>query len=229
MADEEERVQRFTISERVIHILLFASLIVLSITGLTLKYHQSWLAHGIIRLEGGILFGGIIHRLAAILLIGTFVYHILSIMFSKKSHDFFHDMRITQKDGIDAVNLVRYNLGLRPEMPQFDRFSCIEKFQYWATGVAIILLGLSGFVLWFETPFMMVLPKWMMDLNHMIHSFEATIVFLILFVWHMYNVHLNPRVFPMSRVWLDGTVSKNDMKRDHPIEYMRQYGDGDKN
>jgi hypothetical protein len=24
-------------------------------------------------------------------------------------------------------------------------------------------------------------------------------------------------------------VSKNDMKRDHPIEYMRQYGDGDKN
>ncbi len=228
MANEGDRIQRFTVSERTIHILLFASLIVLSITGLTLKYHESWLAQLIIRSEGGVLFGGNIHRFAAIILVATFAYHLLTIMFSTRGHGFFQDMLVKGKDVSDAVGLVKYNLGLRPAIPPFDRFTCIEKFQYWAVGIAVVLLGLSGFILWFETPFMIVLPKWMMDLNRIIHSFEATVVFLILVVWHLYNVHLNPRVFPMSRVWLDGTVSKEDLKKDHPLEYRRLFGNDEK-
>ena len=228
MADNGDRIVRFTVSERTIHILLFASLIILSITGLTLKYHEAWPAQWIIRLEGGVLFGGKIHRLAAVVLIATFAYHILSIMFTRRGIGFFQDMMVRRKDFFDCVDLVRYNLGLRAQMPPFDRFSCIEKFQYWAAGAAIILLGLSGFILWFETPFMIIFPKWMMDLNHAIHSFEATIVFLILVIWHLYNVHLNPRVFPMNRAWLDGMISKEDMKKDHPLEYLRLYGDDKK-
>ena len=41
MTNEGEYIQRFTVSERITHILLFSSLIILSITGLTLKYHES--------------------------------------------------------------------------------------------------------------------------------------------------------------------------------------------
>ena len=58
MANEADYVERFTASERAVHILLFSSLIVLSITGLTLKYHESWLAQSIMRLEGGRAFQG---------------------------------------------------------------------------------------------------------------------------------------------------------------------------
>lgn len=50
MADETDYVQRFTRGERAVHVLLFCSLIILSITGLTLKYHESWLAQWIIKL-----------------------------------------------------------------------------------------------------------------------------------------------------------------------------------
>jgi formate dehydrogenase subunit gamma len=228
MASEADRIERFTFSERAIHILLFSSLIVLSVTGLTLKYHESWLAQLIIRGEGGVLFGGTIHRFAAIMLVTTSAYHILTIMFSRREHQFFQDMMVRGKDLSDAMGLMKYNLGFRREMPPFDRFTCIEKFQYWAVGFAVVFLGLSGFILWFETPFMIVLPKWMMDLNRIIHSFEATVVFLILVVWHLYNVHLNPRVFPMNRVWLDGTVSKEDLKKDHPLQYRRLYGNDQK-
>ncbi len=224
MAQGGNYVQRFTASERAVHIFLFSSLIVLSITGLTLKYHESLVAQWIIKLEGGVLFRGKIHRIAAVVLLATFAYHLLSIMFTRRGHEFFQDMIFTRKDLRDCIALVRYNLGLQKEKPLFDRFSCIEKFQYFAAGIATILLGVSGFILWFETMFMMVFPKWMMDLNRIIHSFEATVGFLVLVVWHLYNVHINPQVFPMSKVWLTGKISKEDLRRDHPLEYQRLYG-----
>jgi formate dehydrogenase subunit gamma len=224
MAKDADHIQRFTFSERMIHVLLLASLIVLSITGLTLKFHESSVAQWVIRLEGGILFRGQIHRIAALVLLATFFYHFFSIMLSRRGHEFFQDMILRRKDVRDCAHLTRYNLGLRNDMPRFDRFSCIEKFQYLATGLAIVLLGISGFALWFQTFFMMILPKWVLDLIHLVHSFEATVGFLVLVVWHLYNVHLNPQVFPMSKVWLTGKISKEDLRKNHPLEYERLYG-----
>jgi len=224
MANKDEYIQRFTVSERITHILLFSSLIILSITGLTLKYHESALAQWIIKMEGGVLFRGKIHRLAALILMGTFAYHILSIIFSRRAHGFFQDMIFRKGDLSCFAAIFKYNLGFQKELPAFDRFTCIEKFQYWAVGIAVVLLSASGLVLWGETLFMMVFPKWTIDLNHIIHSFEATVGFVVLVVWHLYNVHLNPRVFPMSKVWLTGKVSKEELKRDHPLEYERRFG-----
>ena len=224
MANEGDYVERFTVSERAVHLLLFSSLIILSITGLTLKYHESWFAQSIMRLEGGVLFRGKIHRIAAVVLIATFAYHLLSIMFTRHGRDFFEHMIFRKKDLIDGADLIRYNLGLRKEKPRFDRFSSIEKLQYWVAGLAVVFLGLSGFMLWFETLFMMVFPKWVIDLNHIVHSFEATVGFLVLVVWHLYNVHLNPQAFPMNRAWLTGKISKEEMRRDHPLQYEKLFG-----
>ena len=224
MVNKDDYIQRFTVSERVTHILLFSSLIILSITGLTLKYHESALAQWIIKMEGGVLFRGKIHRLAALILMGTFAYHILSIIFSRRAHGFFQDMIFRKGDLSCFAAIFKYNLGFQKELPAFDRFTCIEKFQYWAVGIAVVLLSASGLVLWEETLFMMVFPKWAIDLNHIIHSFEATVGFVVLVVWHLYNVHLNPRVFPMSKVWLTGKVSKEELKRDLPLEYERRFG-----
>ena len=224
MANEAGSVERFTASERTVHVLLFCSLIILSITGLSLKYHESWLGQAMVRLEGGVLLRGKVHRMAAIVLVATFAYHLFAIVFTRRGRDFFEHMIFRKKDFTDGADLIRYNMGLLKEKPRFDRFTCVEKLQYWVAGLAVVFLGLSGFMLWFETFFMELFPKWIMDLNHVVHSFEATVGFLVLVVWHLYNVHLNPQVFPMSRTWLDGRISNEELKRDHPIEYERLFG-----
>jgi len=37
----------------------------------------------------------------------------------------------------------------------------------------------------------------------------------------MYNVHLNPEVFPMSKVWLDGRITGKELRLLHPLEYAK--------
>jgi len=44
-------------------------------------------------------------------------------------------------------------------------------------------------------------------------------IFLVLFLWHIYDVHLSPGVFPMSKIWLTGKISKDELKEEHPQEY----------
>lgn len=51
------------------------------------------------------------------------------------------------------------------------------------------------------------------------HSDEALLATLVIIGWHFYNVHLNPHKFPMSKVWLNGGVSKEEMINEHPLEY----------
>jgi hypothetical protein len=46
----------------------------------------------------------------------------------------------------------------------------------------------------------------------------------------MYNVHLSPAVFPMSRIWLTGKISRQEMMEQHPLEYeelQRKLCDGE--
>jgi len=52
-----------------------------------------------------------------------------------------------------------------------------------------------------------------------VHGFEAILAFLAIIIWHMYNVHLNPEVFPMSKIWITGKTSKHYLMEHHPLEY----------
>jgi hypothetical protein len=51
------------------------------------------------------------------------------------------------------------------------------------------------------------------------------LIFLVLFIWHIYDVHLSPGVFPMSKIWLTGKISKKELKDEHPREYGEIFRD----
>lgn len=218
---EQGEVVRFCLNQRVQHMILLSTFLVLSATGLALKYHDNWFAALIIRLEGGMEMRGLIHRGAALVLMGLCLYHIFYIMFSRWGHEEFLSMKPRLKDLADFYRALKFNIGLGGDYPQFEKYNYKEKFQYYgvATGAAIMVA--SGLILWFENQSLAVMPKWSMDLISVIHGNEGLLAFLVLFIWHLYNVHINPDVFPMNTTWWTGKMSLGRLKESHYLEYLK--------
>jgi hypothetical protein len=68
------------------------------------------------------------------------------------------------------------------------------------------------------------MPGELVGLAYIAHSDEALLAALAIFIWHFYNTHLRPMVFPMSRVWLSGRISAEALYEEHRLEYERQFG-----
>jgi len=220
-APAERRFKRMTLNQRIQHIILMTSFFTLVVTGFPVRYPDSPVSSKIIQLVGGFTMRSRIHRLAACVLIGLTVYHVFYMTLSKHGRSELRALMPAFKDATDAIQMLKFYVGLTPNTPLFDRFNFIEKFEYLALGWGSILMIATGLMLWFQNQTLEYLPKWTLDVARVIHSYEALLGFLAIIVWHFYQVHLNPQVFPMSRVWLDGEISEHQLKTLHPLEYER--------
>lgn len=221
--EQPKLIERLSRSQRFQHFLLLVSFIILIITGLALKFHETWFGKFIITIEGGVIARGIFHRFAAVLLIFVVIYHFFYVLFTRHGHDQFLLLLPRGKDFTDALNSVLYNLGLRNEPPLLDKYAPPHKFQYWAVVAGSILMILSGFVLWFQSQAMLVLPKWVFDITKVVHSYQGVIIAIVILIWHLYIVHLSSGRFPMSRIWIDGKITLEELKKEHPLEYARMF------
>jgi len=218
---KEDFVIRFSLTFRLQHILVFTSMIILALTGFAIMYHNTALGRMLIDLEGGFEMRGKIHRIFAIVLILAFLWHFLEVLFTEKSHREFLKLMPQIKDFKDFIITLKYYLKLDDEQARFEKFNFIQKFQYWGVLIGILVMGLTGVILWFRDFSMAALPKWVMDVTLIVHGYEGTLVFIVLFFWHQYNAHLNPDVFPMDMTWINGKMSLEDLKKRHPLEYEK--------
>jgi len=227
----KERFERFSLNERIQHILLFSTVILLIITGFPLKYPElDWLS-AIFFFTGGVGGARIIHRIAAVILLLVFGYHnlyICTLIYRRRIglKEIFL-MVPTPKDVKDLIQNLRYFLGLSTERPRFDKFSYMEKFDYWAVYWGMFIMGGSGLVLWFPEFFTQFVKLDIVRIAYIMHSDEALLAFLALSCWHMYNVHLGPRHFPMNKVWYRGWLTREQMLEEHPLEYERKLREAD--
>jgi formate dehydrogenase gamma subunit len=211
---------------RVQHLFLTVLLTVLAVTGFALMYHENSLAQWIIRMEGGVHNRGIVHRVAAVLLMANLVHHIAFMLFSREGKPELRRLFITKRDIDDFLQSLRYNLGTAEEYPRFGKYGYREKFQYWGAAAGIVLIALTGLMLWAEEFSMRLFPKFVLDLAIIIHGYQGLLAFLILFLWHLYNVHLHPSVFPMNPSWITGKVSLKWLREEHPLEYEKLKEEG---
>lgn len=218
--NEETKYLRMSRNERIQHFFLLSSFIVLVITGFWLKFPEAWWVRWIVYIIGENAFEarGIIHRVASIVLIAVSVYHLIYIAFNRRGRKLVMDFLPRKTDLTELKDSMRYLTGKKSDKPRFGRFSYIEKMEYWAVVWGTVIMGATGFVLWFKDFFFKYISNTGMDIATAIHYYEAILASLAILVWHFYFIFLNPDVYPMNKAWLSGFLTKEEMEKEHPLE-----------
>jgi len=208
---------RFNASERVEHLVIMVATAILAVTGLPQKFHEAAISRWLMVALGGIENMRMIHHFFAILLALASLYHIGRVLYGFLAKSSKLPMIPTRKDAADFFAMLRYFLGLAKERPRFDRFSYVEKFEYWALVWGNVIMGLTGFIMWFPTKATQFIDGVWVTAAKMAHGWEAVLAVLALLIWHVYHVHIkhfNTSIFT-------GKISKEEMLGEHPLEYAR--------
>jgi cytochrome b subunit of formate dehydrogenase len=213
------------------HAVLFTTFLGLAATGLSLRFSESIWARGVAKGVGG--FGAIlfIHKLCAVVLTAAFLIHLKEIFVRGVIHrekGIFWGATSMVPNWKDVKNLYghfRWFLGLGPK-PQFDRYAYWEKFDYWAVFWGMVVIGFSGYAMWFAPFFARFLPGWALNAVLVIHGEEGLLAILFIFSIHFVNTHLRPDSFPMDMVIFTGVESEEEFKSRRTDEFKRVAGQG---
>ena len=237
---DDEVFIRMTLAERLQHVTLITCFLLLVLTGLPLLFDPTVWLQRVFFFEGSFNLRGIIHRTAGVGLILLSVFHIGYMTFIRRGRSNLAALIPKLKDITDTFESFNYNLGLTgwlygrgafraffqahpywlfQEPPKYGRYNFIEKFEYLALLWGTFVMILTGFFLWANNLAFRIFPVWVFDIFRIIHSYEAVLAFLSIIIWHLYNVHLNPEVFPMSRIWIDGKITGHELRTLHALEY----------
>ncbi|MCG2815919.1 MAG: cytochrome c3 family protein [Candidatus Aminicenantes bacterium] len=211
---KKPQVRRMRNDELIQHTLLMVSFIVLVISGFSLRSNNSFFTRLFFGWEGGFEWRGIIHRIAAVVLIISTVWHSFYLL-TRRGQRFFSDMFPKPKDFIQFFQRTFYNLGLSKKEPKFERFSYVEKAEYWALIWGNVVMILTGLILWFDNFFIQFLPKGILDVSLVVHYYEAILASLAILIWHLYSTVFNPQVYPMNPSWLTGKMPETMFRHEH--------------
>ena len=216
---------RMTVSERLQHGALALSFTLLVVTGFMLRYPEAWWVLVIRRFsDRAFELRSLTHRVSAVVMVAASAYHLGYLLFAARGRTLLRDLWWRRKDMQDAVTTLKYNVGLSRVRPEYDRFSYIEKSEYWALVWGTLVMASTGIVMWFDNTFIRLFTKLGYDVSRTIHFWEAWLATLAILVWHFYFVIFNPDVYPMNMSWLNGRLTEREMEEEHPLELERVLG-----
>ena len=123
-----------------------------------------------------------------------------------------------------AIVTLRYYLGVADKAPPFDRYDYRMKFEYWGLVAGNVIMVVTGFVLYFPALAARLMPGQIIPASKVAHSNEGLMAFLVITIWHIYNAHLSPDVFPFDTSIFTGKISRERMLHEHPLELARMEG-----
>ena len=197
------------------HAALLTSFFVLVLTGFALKFPDSWFAS---MLSLGERMRQLLHRMAAVVLIGVSIYHAFDAIFTREGRRLLFDLFPTLDDIRGAWQNLSYYLGISKRKPEFARFNYAEKAEYWALVWGMFVMAGTGIMLWAKVSVGNHLPRWWLDVATAVHFYEAILATLAIVVWHFYQVFLDPDVYPMNWAWWDGKMTVHHYRQEHGLD-----------
>jgi thiosulfate reductase cytochrome b subunit len=181
-----------------------------------------------------------LHRLGAIMTVGYFSLHLATLAgVVWKNIPTFRDeqgkFRVRRVLGLlfgpdsplpnkqDLTDFIAHNRWFfgRGKQPAFDRWTYWEKFDYLAVFWGVPVIGLSGLIMWIPQVFTRVLPGWVINVAHIVHSDEALLATGFIFTFHFFNVHFRAEKFPMDPVIFSGRITEEEMLHERRRQYDR--------
>ena len=220
-------VVRFSVRQRVEHVVAMVLFTALVVTGLPQKFFQAGWAEPVIHALGGIERVRLVHRWTGILFALQMVQHLIVILWLVLAKRAQPSLVPTRQDARDAIAMLRYCLGLSDAHPAFDRYDYRQKFEYWGMIFGSLVMVATGFVLYFPIAITRWLPGEVVPAAKVAHSSEALLATLVIVIWHMYSAHINPDVFPMDASIFTGKISRARLEHEHALEARRLFGAAD--
>jgi formate dehydrogenase subunit gamma len=230
---------RFTVNQRIQHVILALSVVTLVLTGMPLKFADTSWAPYLYSLFGGIHAAPVIHKAFGAILLVLFVYHIVYLVYviynyqvlpmkNKEGLSIGKILKILAnqplvpnlKDAKDIGALMKYLLYLSTTRPDGAKYTWKEKFDYWAPFWGMVVIGFTGLVMWNKELATVIFPGQLINFSLIAHSDEALLAALFLFIWHWYNAHFSEAVFPMGTAFITGYLPEELMVEEHYEEYV---------
>jgi Cytochrome b subunit of formate dehydrogenase len=222
MKTQSSTIVRFDRLQRFEHFAVMSIFIVLAITGFPQKFYDHRWAQVMMGWLGGVDIARWCHRAAGIAFALLLVVHIARLVAEVALGKSSLSMVPTKQDFADAVQTLRYYVGATDKPAKFDRFDYRQKFEYWGLLLGSGIVVGTGLVLLLPILTARFLPGEVIPAAYLAHSQEGLMAFLVVIVWHIYNAHLSPDVFPFDTSIFTGKISAERMHHEHPLEYERR-------
>jgi len=221
MTEERTRLKRFSPANRLWHLGLVLVFMTLSVTGIAWMYYETAWGRGLASLFGG--YGGTleVHRIAGLVMMAGFAAHIVFMLTQIDWKGFPRSLIGPDTLVFQWVDVkgffahLGWIFGLR-EHPNFDRWSWWEKFDYWAVWWGLIIVGVTGLMLYDPVLTSQFMPGWLLNVALWVHRIEAVLAMGHIFTIHFIVAHWRPSAFPYNASMFDGSVDLEDARHEHP-------------
>ena len=216
-------VWRFTVAQRLLHLVLVVAFFVLAFTGLPLRFSCVAWAPQLMALWGGPRVAGLIHRVAGGVVLACFAVYLgagavaLARARDRRRLLWGPDaILLSRRDFREFWQMLRWAVG-RGEKPRFGRYSYREKFNYLMVFLGLGAIALSGLLLWFPEFFGRILPGVVFNLATIVHSYQVMLLAALIVAYHFFDVHLRSGKFPLDGVMFTGRATLGYMEEEHPL------------
>jgi len=213
----ERIIIRFSLVQRLEHLVLLLSFAVLFFTGLPQKYRATEWSQFLLSTPDRVETVQTIHHIAAVVLILEVLYHLgkaISLLVQRKLPG---EMFPTWKDLKDAWQMVKYLLFLSKGKPVFGKYNFEQKVTYWFLFFGIGIMVVTGLILLFPIFVTRFLPGGVVPAALLAHGTEAIVAMIFVVIWHFYHVHLER----LNLSIFTGKINEEEMQTFHALEYKR--------